>query len=92
MQDLVIKTAVILFCFKGFFHPCASESHEENLFLPGNRAVQAELRVAGKSLAQVILKTEALSVCQEPTTELAEVSQTCWPNCIACNNILPVLI
>lgn len=23
-------------------HLCASESHEENLFLPGNRAVQAE--------------------------------------------------
>lgn len=50
------------------------------------------LRVAGMSLAQVILKTEALSVCQEPITELAEVSQTCWPNCIAYNNILPVLI
>jgi len=50
------------------------------------------LRVAEKSLAQAIRKTQAPDVCQEPITILAEVSQTCWPNHIAHNNILPILI
>lgn len=97
MQYLVVKSAkMILFWFKGFLSAIfvLQEVVRETYFCltQEQSSTGRAQRVAGQSLAQVIRKTGALHVCKEPVTILAEVNQMCWPNYIAHNNILPILI
>ena len=94
---VVVKSAkIILFWFKGFLSAIfvLQEVVQETYFCltQEQSSTGRALRVAGKSLAQVMCKTGALNVRKEPITILAEENQTCWPNYTAHNNILPILI